>query len=163
MGIIKISGIGEFNFNPLNVETVRSDIFQPGHFSFFDILVHISKRGDINLEYHFNESLATHVIDSINNEKNWWYKAHYSSGWRESIVFRMDTQPYKDNSFLELYRESPQHLNGIYQTFSDEVQRLQANDGKVIILEFTIQSRSEQWSFNNVAVTSHNVRNDVLK
>jgi hypothetical protein len=160
---MKISGIGEFSFTPAEIDTVRSDIFQPGHFSFFDVLVHISRRGDINLQYHFDDNLATHVIDSINSETNWWYAAHYSAGWKEDIVFRMDTHPYKDNGYFELFRESPQHLERIYGTFKDEVKRLQTNSGKVIIPEFIIQSPSEQWNIENVEVTSHNIRNDVLK
>lgn len=163
IGRINISGVGEFSFNPADIKTVRSDIFQPGYFSFFDILVHLSERGDINLQCHFEDNLATNVIDSINNEENWWYTAHYSAGWKEDIVFRMDTHLYKDNGYFELFRESPQHLERIYDTFRDEAGRLRTNSGKVIIPEFTIQSPGEQWNFNNVEVKSHDVRNDVLK
>ena len=163
IGSINISGISEFSFNPVDLETIRSDIFQPGHFSIFDVLVHLSKRGDLTLQYHFDDSLATHVIDSINNEEHWWYAVHYSGGWRENIAFRMDTHPYKDNSYIEFFRESSEHLEGIYATFRDEVDRLRTNGGKIIIPEFTIQSPDEQWSFNDVEVTPHNVRQDVLQ
>lgn len=163
MGSIKISGIGEFSFNPSDLETIRSDIFQPGHFSLFDVLVHLSKRGDLTLQYHYDENLATHVIDNINNEKDWWYTAHYSGGWKEDFAFRMDTHPYKDNNYIEIFRESPERIEGIYATFQDEVDRLQENNGKVIIPEFTIKSPNEQWNFSNVEVTPHNVRRDVLQ
>jgi len=163
IGSINISGIGEFIFNPVDLETIRSDIFKPGHFSIFDVLVHLSKRGDLTLQYHFDDSLATHVIDSINNEERWWYAAHYSGGWRENIAFRMDTHPYKDNSYIEFFRESSEHIEGIYATFRDEVDRLRTNGGKIIIPEFTIQSPDEQWSFNDVEVTPHNVRQDALQ
>ena len=48
------------------VETIRPDLFKSGHFSMFDILVHLNKQNQIDLEYHFDESMNTHIIDSIN-------------------------------------------------------------------------------------------------
>lgn len=163
MGSIKIADIGEYSFNPADIEAIRSDIFQPGHFSIFDVLVHLSIRGGLVLQYHFDDSLDTHVIESINNEKDWWYAAHYSGGWKENIAFRMDTHPYKDNSYIEVFRENPEHLERIYTTFRDEVGRLRANNGRIIIPEFTIQSPDEQWNFTSVEVTPHNIRRDVLQ
>lgn len=163
MGSINIAGIGEYTFNPADIDTVRSDIFQPGHFSFFDVLAHLSVRGDITLKSHYDDTMATYKVDSINNEKDWWYAAHYSGGWRENIVFRMDMHPYKDNSYFSIYKEDPEHLARIYSTFQDEVNRLFANNGRIIIPEITIISPDNLWSFTEVEVMSHNIRRDVLK
>jgi len=39
-GTVRIKDVGEFDFDASQVETLRPDIFQPGHFSLFDILSH---------------------------------------------------------------------------------------------------------------------------
>jgi hypothetical protein len=106
-----VIGIGEdarfdvFQFDATAVETVRPDIFQAGHFSLFDILVHLDERGELDLEYHFDESMNTHLIDSINGESGWWYRANYTGGWREQNVFRMGMYPYKDGTSLRVFQE----------------------------------------------------------
>jgi ABC-type transport system substrate-binding protein len=51
-GTVSIKDVGEFTFDASQVETLRPDIFQRGHFSLFDILVHLDKQGDIQLDYH---------------------------------------------------------------------------------------------------------------
>jgi hypothetical protein len=162
-GMIYIKDIGEFSFNASEVETLRPDIFQPGHFSLFDILVHIAERGDIALEHHFDESADTHVIDAINGQGGWWYEAHYSSGWYESNAFRMDMYPYKNDTQIRLYIEREQRLADIYRTFREEVARLARNDGRVIIPELMIQSPSGERTFRDVEATAHDVRSDVLQ
>lgn len=162
-GIVSLEDIGEFTFNAAEVETIRPDIFQPGHFSHFDILVYLAERGDIALEYHFDEAMQTHVIDAINGEAGWWYLAYYSSGWPERNVFRMDMYPYKDGATIELFREDEGYLERIYQTFREEVTRLESNNGEVIIPEVTIRSPQFTYNFQDVVVTPHDVRSDVLQ
>ncbi|MGD2179282.1 MAG: hypothetical protein PVG71_15840, partial [Anaerolineae bacterium] len=93
-GTVEIERLGEFSFEAEQVATVRPDIFQPGHFSVFDILVHLSEKGDIALDYHFDETMDTHVVDALGGESGWWHNAHYSAGWFEPNVFRMDMYPY---------------------------------------------------------------------
>jgi hypothetical protein len=159
----KIDSIGEFTFEAGEVETLRPDIFQPGHFSLFDILVHLAEQGDIELDYHFDEELDTHVIDSINGQSGWWYKAHYSQGWYETNVFRMDMYPYKNGASMRLYKEDEEYLDKIYRAFEEEVLRLQRNGGQVIIPELLIQAPNFSLTFNDVAVTPHDIRSDVLQ
>ena len=66
IGRLIVEGIGVFEFDPLQIKTTRPDIFQLGHFSFFDILVHLHERSEFLLNYHFDEDLNTHVIESVN-------------------------------------------------------------------------------------------------
>ena len=73
---IHIENVGTFEIEPENLETVRSDVFTKGHFSVFDVLVHLDKKGDIDLVYHWDGSMNTHVIDSINGKVNGWFKAY---------------------------------------------------------------------------------------
>ena len=162
-GKLEIENIGEFAFNASDVETLRPDIFQPGHFSLFDILVYLAGRGDVALDYHFDEMMGTYVIDTIDGQSEWWYEAYYSGGWYERNVFRMDMYPYKNNTKVRLYRERGERLANIYCTFRDEVARLANNGGQVIISEVVIRSPGESRTFRDVRVTAHNVRSDLLQ
>jgi len=163
IGQVSIEGIGDFEFNADQIETVRPDIFQPNYFSLFDLLLHIADRGDISLEYHFDEKMNTHIIDSINGEPGWWYYAYYSGGWRERNVFRMDMYPYKNNTTFHFYREDEARLEALYSTFAEELTRLERNNDSVVIPEVTIRSPEFSETFNNVVVTAHDVRKDVLQ
>jgi hypothetical protein len=145
------------------VETVRPDIFRPGHFSLFDILVHLSEKGDIALDYHFDEAMDTHVIDAIDGRSRWWYNAYYAAGWFEPNVFRMDMYPYKNNMRIRVDNESESRVAAIYQSFRQEVQRLRDNGGEVVIPDLTIRAPGGRVAFQDVVVTPHNVRSDVLQ
>ncbi len=162
-GTIGISGTGTFEFDPNEVVTVRPDIFRENHFSLFDVLVHLDDRGDIEMEYHFDEALNTHVIDTINGYKNWWYWAYYHSGWQEANNFRMDHYPYKDQMTIQVQREDSSRIDRIHQVFRDEVKRIEANDGKVIIPKVIIRGRTHTLTFKDVEVTAHNLRNDTFQ
>ena len=121
VGQVKIEDIGEFSFEAQQVETLRTDVFQPGYFSVFDVLVHLSDKGDIKMDYHFDGNMDTYLIDAINGQPHWWYQAKYSGGWYESNVFRMDMYPYKDGAEIRLSRQREEYLARICRTFGDEV------------------------------------------
>lgn len=158
-----IGGVGTFPFRAGRVQTVRPDIFRSGHFSLFDILVHLAEAGEIALDYHFDAAMNTHVIDAVDGKEGWWYSAHYSAGWFEPNVFRMDLYPYKNNTVVRLEPERADRLAAIYDSFHREVQRLEANDGQVIIPELTIRAPVGGMAFHDVMVTAHDVRSDVLQ
>lgn len=129
----------------------------------FDILVHLADRGDIRMNYHFDEQVDTHVIDEINGQGGWWYDAYYSAGWRESNVFRMDMYPYKNETQLRVYKEREQQLANIYRTLREEVERLTRNEGQIILPKLTIRGPNVNHDFQDIVVTPHNVRSDVLQ
>jgi hypothetical protein len=162
-GKVLVHGIGSFKFDPNKVVTVRPDIFRENHFSLFDILVHLDERGDITMEYHFDESMNTHVIDSINGQKNWWYMAYYHGGWPETNAFRMDHYPYKDKMVIEIQKDEPNRIKQVFREWREEVARLEENGGKVIIPRVTILGRAETLTFRDVEVTAHNLRNDTFQ
>jgi len=160
---IHIEGIGEFGFSPADVQTVRSDIFKSTHFSIFDILVHLDKLGSIDMAYHFDENMNTHVIDSINGIENWWYRAYYDGGWPENNVFRMDHYPYKEKMYIELMQKNPGALANIYAVHSAEIERKKRNNGKVIIPEVIIRGTLDELHFFDVEVEPHNLRTDTFQ
>ena len=162
-GTIRIEDIGEFSFDASKIQSARPDIFQQGYFSLFDILLYLDRQGDIALDYHFDDAMDTHVVDAINSKKGWWYQAHYSAGWFENNVFRMDMYPYKDGTTIRMSGENERRLVNVYRTFQEEVVRLESNGGNIIIPEVTIRSHEVKKNFYDVVVVPHDVRSDVLK
>ena len=159
---IKI-GTNTYSFNPDEIETVRPDLFQNRTFSAFDILVYLNSTGAINLTYHFNASMNTYVIDSLNGEINWWYIMYYSGGHSEKNTVRMDHYPWKVGTSIIVYQEDPSYINHVYSTFREEVTRLTNNNGTVIIPTVTIDGNTFNIEFYNVSVTPHNKRNNTLQ
>ena len=160
---ITIDTIGEFTFNPEAIETTRKDIFREGHFSIFDIVVYLDSNRDIDLEYHFDETMNTPVIDSINGKGNWWYMAYYDGGWPENNAFRMDHYPYKDNMHIRILEEDKPIIDRIYEVFREEIQRKEKNGGKIVIPTVIIRGPKTNLQFTNVTVTPHNLRNDTFQ
>ncbi|MCW3975168.1 MAG: hypothetical protein NWE86_02860 [Candidatus Bathyarchaeota archaeon] len=152
-----------FLFQPDEIKTVRADLFNPGYFSVFDVLYHLHNIGLIKLEYHYEELLNTHIVDSINGESSWWYQIYYDNGWPERNIFRMDHYPWKDRSNLSFYKANPSRLNEIYSIFKDEVTRRKNNNGKLIIPKVIIRGQKLKKEFNDVEVVPHNVRYDLFK
>jgi hypothetical protein len=161
-GSVKI-GNKNFIFDPTEVNTLRPDIFNPGYFSIFDILVHLKKQGSIDLEYHFDNSLNSHIIDSINGESDWWYRIYYDGGWPEDSVFRIDHYPWKDGAILTFFNVDRSYLEEIYSVFENEVNRRKNNEDKLIIPKVIINGRTFNKEFKNVEVTPHNIRYDIYK
>lgn len=131
--VLTIDKVGNFTFDAASVKAVQPDVFQPGHYSLFDVLVHVGNTGQIALDYHFDESADTHVIDAINGAAGWWHQAFYDAGWPEPSVFRMDQYPYWLNSVIRIVRRKDSFLDEARKAFQQEVERLAANGGQVII------------------------------
>jgi hypothetical protein len=158
--------IGEdlYTFDPAMVQTTRSDLFQPGFFSMFDVLVHLARQAQIDLTYHFDLFMNTHVIDSLNGEPYWWYQTHYSGGWPENNVFRPDHYPWKDGTTLHFFPlDDSLRLEQIYTVWREEVTRRNVTEGTLIIPRVIINGRSFSAEFTDVEVTPHNLRTDVFQ
>jgi len=162
-GEIEITGLNTFSFNPEEVQTVRGDIFKEGYFSIFDVLVHLEQKGKIDFDYYFDEEMNTHVIDTLDGRGRWWYDAYYDGGWRERSVFRMDHYPYKDEMSLKMVQINAEQLEAIYDTYREEINRRNENDGKVIVPEVIIEGKNHEMVFENVEVNSHNLRDDMFQ
>lgn len=152
-----------YGYNPTEVETARPDLFQNGSFSVFDVLLHLDSKGDISLNYHFNTSMDTHVIDSLNGETNWWYYTYYSGGDREQNVERIDHYPWKPGAMIGLYKESASYIQNAYSTFREEVDRLTYNGGSVIIPTVYVSGHSFSETFYDITVSPHNLRDETFQ
>jgi hypothetical protein len=152
-----------YSFNPAEVETLRPDIFREGYFSVFDVLAHVAKRGDIDLKYHFDESMNTYVIDSLEGVENWWYEIYFDAGWPESNYYRMDHFPWKDGAYLTFFETRPERVRETLSYFSTEMERIEQNNGEIIIPFVYISGIYDRWQFENVTVTPHNLRSDMFQ
>jgi hypothetical protein len=156
-------GSSIYNYNPAEVETARPDLFQNGSFSVFDVILHLDSEGQIDLNYHFNTSMDTHVIDSVNGETNWWYYIHYSGGHLEKNVVRMDHYPWKPRSDIRLYHETESYINAAFLLFTEEVSRYNYNNNSIIIPLITIIGNSFSLFFNNLTVNASNLRSETFQ
>jgi len=158
--------IGEtsYDFDPYEIDSVRPDLFQNGSFSVFDILVHLNSTDQISLNYHFNVSMDTYVIDSINGDTGyWWYQIHYSGGSPEKNIVRMDHYPWKPGAVIAIYHESESYIDSVYSRFEEEVARFAYNSNSIIIPVVTIDGDTFFEEFYNVTIVPFNMRNDTFK
>lgn len=162
-GEIAVAGVGQFAFDATRIPTLRPDIFQPGHFSAFDVLAYLDSQGLIDMVYHFDESMATHVIDSINGVENWWYQAHYDGGKLIDLATRMDLYPCKERMEINVLTIDKSRLDQVYASFASEVARKAANGGQTIIPEVTILGRTFEKRLTDVVVRPHNLRVDTFR
>jgi hypothetical protein len=65
-------------------------------------------------KYHFDQSLNTHIIDSLNSDPYWWYEAFHDEGWNETNVFNPDHYPWKDGTTLTFIKTNRERLEIIY-------------------------------------------------
>ncbi|MHA2129223.1 MAG: DUF4405 domain-containing protein, partial [Promethearchaeota archaeon] len=163
-GVFLIDNTGVYNFRVDEIKSVRPEIFKPGSFSLFDILAHLDKNDKLEAEYHFNTSMNTYVIDSINGKENWWYSAYYDGGSHENNAFRLDHYIFKPNMRIFLFQEDPARIKKIYKSFEEEISRLNENKGSIIIPIFNFKpSALATIKYYNISVTAHNLRDDVFQ
>lgn len=159
LGTVDIEGLGSFTFNPLDVKPLRPGIFATGHFSVFDVLAQLADEGWFSMEYHYDRSLETHVIDRLDGRTGWWYRAHYAGGWSETNATRMDLFPYKDGMTIQFATRPEEYLAELYDSFAAEVMRKSLNLGRVVIPSVRVGTVVHE----NVPVSAHDVRADVLQ
>jgi len=158
---VEIDGVGWFDVDPAEVAQHRPDLFRPGQLSVYDLIAHLGSSGRIEFAGRYDESMETYVIDSIDGTAGWWYEAKYDSGWFERNATRIDTYPVKDGMVVRLFEERPGRLEKLYAAFAEEVERLEANGGVLILPDVEIEGPVGRLLFENVRVTPHDVRTDL--
>jgi len=112
--VLTIEGIGDFSFNPTDINTMRSDIFDNHEFSVFDIVAGLNQSSQIDLKYHFNESTDGYVIDSINGIENWWYKVSNVSGVISNEDTHIDKYKFDEAYSIALVRITAEEFTARY-------------------------------------------------
>jgi hypothetical protein len=161
---VEITGLGRFDVSPVGITAARTDRFQPEHISVFDVLVRLAEREGIDLAYHYDESMETFVLDSLDGRSGWWYEAHYAGGWMERNVQRMDEYLVKDGTQVRFYPERQSRWHAVHESFRDEVARREENKGQIVIPLVVLEGpRGSRVSFENVVVTAHDARLDLFQ
>lgn len=63
------------------IVSVRPDVFAPGYFSIFDVILAAAKKRGIPVEYAYDDARKTHWITRINSVSgNYWYGFSYDAG-----------------------------------------------------------------------------------
>jgi hypothetical protein len=71
--------------------------------------------------------------------------------------------PYKNNMTIRLGPIEPEKRETIFETFRAEMDRLAANDGVQILPQLAVRTSAENHVFEDVVVTPHDLRTDVLQ
>ena len=176
-----IIGSNTFYFAPdsVTITTARPDIFAPGYYSLYDVLLSTSQKYGFALASHYDTTLFTHVIDAINgNPGPWWFHGIYQGGGTsENNNQRMDTWLYKPHSTVTMYAVSTVLRDSIIREFRDEITtwkyyRSIYPDGRTYIPRVTFrvhpsdyhgnppESDRDAWdrTFSDVMVLPHHVR-----
>jgi hypothetical protein len=72
-----------FEFDPAQyvIRTTRPDVFAPGYFSMFDVILAVAKRNGIPISYRFDLKSMTYFISRIDGRSgNYWYRFSYDAG-----------------------------------------------------------------------------------
>lgn len=139
--ILRIETVGDFSFEPAEISTMRGDLFDDEQFSIFDIAVYLDRTGVIDMKYHFNETIDSYVIDSINGIKGWWYKVNGGEAYLNEGIF-IDRFAYDDQYTYELVSIEENELYDIYGK-SDEVVQEDVDDEIIALAEDTIRQLVE--------------------
>ncbi|NOY06040.1 MAG: T9SS type A sorting domain-containing protein [Chlorobi bacterium] len=172
--VIKGSG---YVFRPeeFQIKTVRPDVFAPGYYSFFDVLLAVAERNGIHIAYHWDDSCRTHFIDSVDGVPgDFWYHFSYDAGsgtqnelrYRRQI--RWDELLYQPGSWVQLVMG--ENLVELKKEFKEEIIREQDSGHVVSRVRISINPSdyrgnppgsgrvTVQKTFENVHVTSHDIR-----
>ena len=72
-----------FDFDPAQytIKTTRPDVFAPGSFSMFDVILAVAKKNGIRLSHRFDLKAMTYFINSIEGKSgSYWYRFSYDAG-----------------------------------------------------------------------------------
>ncbi|MBM3295238.1 MAG: carboxypeptidase regulatory-like domain-containing protein [Candidatus Aminicenantes bacterium] len=72
-----------FEFDPADhvIRTTRPDIFAPGYFSMFDVILAVAKKNGISISYRFDLKAMTSFIRRIDGLSGpYWYRFSYDAG-----------------------------------------------------------------------------------
>jgi hypothetical protein len=165
-----------YTFDPgdNNITSVRQDIFAPGFFSMFDVILAVAAQNGITIDYHYDDSRKCHFIDKINNVAgNYWYHFAYDVGTNTSEItyrraYRWDEALWRPGVHVRVVEG--ELLDEIKVEYLEEINRENSQGNIIPHVRISInpsdykgnplQSHrvSVQREFNNVQVTAHNLR-----
>ena len=75
----------------------------------------------------------------------------------------MDHYPYKPKMYISLFTSSQTKITTIYNTFREEIIRINSSGGSIVIPDIYITSPTNNLHFENIEVIAHDLRNDTFQ
>ena len=164
-----------FDQQSLDMRALRTDIFAPGYFSLFDVLLAVARREGVRIAWHWDEDCQTHFIDSVDGiAGDFWYGFSYDagSGTQNELGFkrqiRWDELPWQPGSWITL--RNGENVNELKAEFAEEIARERQYGHLVPMVQISVNPSNYRGnppeshritvtrSFRDVAVTAHNLR-----
>jgi hypothetical protein len=173
---VEIGGqVYPFDPDQYTITAVRPDVFAPGYYSMFDVILAVAQRYGIAVEFYYDTTHATHFITKLNDVSgDYWYHFSYDAGggngreiqykranrwdealWRPGVWIQVvegeDLEAIKTEYTEEFFRERDSaHVipNVRFSVNPTDYQGNPPGSGRVTITR----------DFLNVQVTPHNLR-----
>jgi len=173
---VEIMGVQyPFEPNEYNILTLRPDIFAPGWFSMFDVILAVAEKNGINIDYYYDESRKTHFITSVDGvEADYWYHFSYDAGTgsnnelRFRRAYRWDEALWRSGVSVRIV--TGEDLWEIKSEYLEEIEREKILGHVIPNVSISINPSNYQENpsgsgritvkrtFANVEVTPHNLR-----
>jgi hypothetical protein len=164
-----------FDQTTLDMRTLRTDIFAPGYFSLFDVLLAVAKREGVQIAYHWDEDCQTHFIDSVDGVAgDFWYGFSYDAGsgtqaeLNNRRQIRWDELLWQPGSWITV--RMGEDLAGLKAEFTEEIARERQSGHIVPQVNISVNPSDYQGNpaesnritvtknFRDVRVTPHGLR-----
>ncbi|MFC1606732.1 T9SS type A sorting domain-containing protein [Candidatus Latescibacterota bacterium] len=164
-----------FESSEYDIETVRPDIFAPGYFSMFDVILAVAEKNGLEVEYHYDESRKSHFISTIDDEEaDYWYHFSYDAGVNRSHeidyrrAYRWDEALWRHGVWIQVV--TGENLDEIREEYLDEITRENEYGHVVPLVRIAVVPSdfggnpagsgrvSARREFHDVKVTAHNYR-----
>jgi hypothetical protein len=182
-GSYVILGADTTRFDPrqYSITTLRPDVFAPGYFSMFDVILAVARKKNIALEYIWDDSCRTHFITKVNNNPgNYWFHFSYdaSNGSSAGSGSRGELNNHRANRWDEvLWRpgvwirlDADENVAELRSYYIREIMREHGGGHVIPTVQFSIAPDTVNGNppgsgrtrvniqFTNVQVTAHNLR-----
>lgn len=170
-----------FDQSAYTIMTVRPDIFAPGYYSLFDVILAVAARRNIPVEYRWDDSCKTHFVSKIRNTAgNYWFHFSYdaSNGSSRASGSRSELENHRANRWDEvLWRpgvwikvDGDENVAELRSYYIKEILREKVWGHVVPVVNFNISPDSVygnppgsdrsrvNLTFTNITVTAHNLR-----
>jgi hypothetical protein len=170
--------LGEvFPFDPqqYQITTVRPDVFAPGFYSMFDVVLAVARENGIRIVFYYDDTRKTHFITSIDGVPgDYWYHFSYDAGHAntEEIQYRRanrwDEILWRPGVWIQVVEG--ENLDEIKAEYTEEILRESAAGHVIPTVLVSINPSDYQGNprgsgritvtreFTNVVVTPHNLR-----
>jgi len=157
------------------IETVRPDIFAPGYYSMFDVILAVAAQNQIPIEYSYDSTRKTHFITNMAGlSGEYWYHFSYDAGGGNSneIQFRRenrwDETLWRPGVWIQVVDN--ESLDDIKAEYLEEIERETQNGHLIPQVKIRLNPSMFEGNpvgsgritvnklFENVVVTPHNYR-----